>query len=265
MLIYVVLLICFWLFRGILSMNQNDKELIFAVKGGGKDCESQDEPGEVLLIEGPTSGDVFVNGKAIVLERSSVGLDGKDHNTGVSTWDGSRKLALYLNDHADLVKGKTCLELGAGTGVGGLAALLLDAKHVVLTDLEYTLPQLEANVRATVGSDASALARVETKLVDWTDPSTYPVAQGSHDAAGYDILLAADVAWLDHLVDPLVKTIRALVNPGTVLLLAHQSRSKEVDKHLFGALGEFLDVVPLHQDGKISIYRGRLFAATMVS
>jgi len=220
----------------------------------------------VLLIEGPSAGEVFVDGKPVVLVRKEdrLILDSKDGDTGISTWDGARKLALFLNDTKTLVRGKNVLELGAGTGVSGLAASLCGAAVVTLTDLEYSLPQLVANVNATLeGVDSCGSVRV--RRLDWTDSETFPggTSEDSEGSTFFDVILAADVAWLDHLVDPLVTAINACVHEGAVLFLAHQSRTREVDEHLFSSLGTFLSVDKVRVDGKISIYQCRRLGTGM--
>ena len=53
--------------------------------------------------------------------------------TGLITWDGAIVLAKYLETHPTIVHGKSVLELGAGTGVAGIAAVLLGASSALLT------------------------------------------------------------------------------------------------------------------------------------
>jgi hypothetical protein len=76
--------------------------------------------------------------------------DGQAHQgTGLKTWDAAVVLARLLEAQAgSLVQGRRVLELGAGTGLSGLAAALVGASHVLLTDLPYTIPRLQANVAA---------------------------------------------------------------------------------------------------------------------
>jgi Lysine methyltransferase len=60
------------------------------------------------------------------LEEASLG-------TGLITWDGAIVLAKYIEIHADTVRNKSVLEVGAGTGVAGTAAALLGAREILLT------------------------------------------------------------------------------------------------------------------------------------
>lgn len=90
--------------------------------------------------------------------------------TGVNTWDGAIVLAKFFENNPDIVRGKRILELGAGTGVAGLSTALLGAQHVLLSDLEYALPNLKENVRKNIFPNAT----VEVQKVDWLDVTSYP-------------------------------------------------------------------------------------------
>lgn len=138
--------------------------------------------------------------------------------TGLVSWDGAVVLAKYLEKNFDLVNGKLVLELGAGTGIAGLAAWLLGAGEVSLTDLPYTIDNLHVNIQATREANEFpfSMHNIVAHKLDWTDPRTYP-AQGQ-----YDVLLGADIVWLEHLVDPLVRTIAHIIGSEGIMLLAHQ-------------------------------------------
>jgi hypothetical protein len=62
-------------------------------------------------------------------------------------------LAKYLeSSYSAAMAGKTVVELGAGTGVAGIAASILGAAKVFITDLPYTLPNARENVRLNSGA-----------------------------------------------------------------------------------------------------------------
>ena len=77
------------------------------------------------------------------------GVENSGQGTGLTTWDGAVVLAKYLEHHLgpSFLAGKRVLETGAGTGLVGLACAALGAAAVTLTDLPYTLGNLEANVQ----------------------------------------------------------------------------------------------------------------------
>lgn len=136
--------------------------------------------------------------------------------TGLNTWDGAVVLAKYFQYNPSLVMGKRILEVGSGTGLSGIAAGLLGAAAVLLTDLDYTLENLRENVRinsktsypnnqttaAAAAADLNMICKVEK--LDWCDKSTYPIG---HEHAPWDLVIGADVVWLEHLVPPLVQTL----------------------------------------------------------
>merc|ERR1711990_586734 len=87
-------------------------------------------------------------GPLAIAENSGVTYNafGED-STGTKIWDAGRALCDTLTNEASTLANQRVLELGSGTGIGGLAAASAGAA-VVLTDGESaTLPLLEANVK----------------------------------------------------------------------------------------------------------------------
>lgn len=66
--------------------------------------------------------------------------------TGGDQWFAGLALCNYLIENPQLVRGKRCLELGAGLGLVGLTAAYLGASKVWLTDLDCQLDILRQNV-----------------------------------------------------------------------------------------------------------------------
>lgn len=155
------------------------------------------------------------------------------------------------NDY--IVRDKRILEVGSGTGATGLAASFLGASMTVLTDLEYTLENLRANValnyqslEMSEGSRDDIYEKYPIPLVhalDWSNPSTYiscvntyrntltaSCEPNSHDCENscdnnsdeWDVILGADVVWLEELVEPLVSALRAHCTKNTMIYLSHQ-------------------------------------------
>ena len=155
-----------------------------------------------------------------------------DKGTGLKLWDSSIILSKYFENNLDLVQNKRILELGCGIGSLGLALSCLGAEAVTLTDLEYTMANLEYNVKLNIGR----LNNVETALLNWAKPETYP-------SKDYDIIVAADVVWLESLVPSLVMCMHTLAqrNP-VVIYLSHQTRSKYTDDLLFRSLENYFYV-----------------------
>lgn len=51
-------------------------------------------------------------------------------------WAGGQALARYLFDNPDVCRGKTVLDLGSGSGLTGLAALMTGARSVLAADID---------------------------------------------------------------------------------------------------------------------------------
>jgi len=120
-------------------------------------------------------------------------------------------LAMWATKNRCKLKRKRVLELGAGTGLAGLAtAVCTGAKHVELTDGDPTvLAMLEDNLALNRG--ACSARRVNVQRLLWGEEPS--------GMKPFDWILAADV--LDGDQTALLKTLRRLLKPsGTAVLFA---------------------------------------------
>jgi len=69
----------------------------------------------------------------------------------------------YLEHHHNLLNGKCVLELGSGTGLGGIVAAAAGAARVIVTDVSEVIPLLEQNVAAN--PEVAQIVHVEE--FDW--------------------------------------------------------------------------------------------------
>ncbi|CAI5735666.1 unnamed protein product [Hyaloperonospora brassicae] len=184
-----------------------------------------------------TAGDDTFTIDGHVVSIKEVGNSGK--GTGLTLWDGSVVLAKYLeHQRREDVAGSRVVELGAGTGLVGIAAALLGARQVILSDLNYAVENLAENVADTMKLAASAGRPVEsdvsTRVLDWFDPPT--------DVGDIDLLLASDVVWIEELIAPLVATFDTLLRHSSVkteILMSYQKRSVLSDRLLFSELARY--------------------------
>lgn len=122
--------------------------------------------------------------------------------TASSVWDSAVLLARYLEQDPDprddpgggraLVGGRRVLELGSGTGFGGLVAAALGASSVLLTDLAEAVPLLDRNVERFVcaRSDVGVPVRVTAMALPWGPTAADEVAAANHGL--FDLVLCAD-------------------------------------------------------------------------
>jgi len=117
-------------------------------------------------------------------------------NLGLKTWASSYLLAmrLVLLRHMlpTLPADAGVLELGAGTGLVGLAAAAILQRTVVLTDLPEIVPNLERNVHANAAMLAAHSGRAMTAVLDWSEPAIFFVGGQEQPMHAYPIILAAD-------------------------------------------------------------------------
>ena len=138
----------------------------------------------------------------IVLHEPSLTED----NLGLKTWASSYLLAkrLHLVELPSFPPGvqRRVLELGAGTGLVGIAAAAVWGVKVHLTDL----PEIESNLAMNVRDNGQVICQgggiATTGVLDWSD-TTNPAS----DQGRYTIILAADPLYSPEHPALLVQTI----------------------------------------------------------
>ncbi|KJX99147.1 hypothetical protein TI39_contig372g00023 [Zymoseptoria brevis] len=141
----------------------------------------------------PTSPDSVDEGVDIVLHEPSLTED----NLGLKTWASSYLLAkrmATLRDTLPLLPDTSpILELGAGTGLVGLATAVILQRHVVLTDLPEIVPNLQRNATANTAVLDMHGASVDAAVLDWTDPGAFRLNDTLNgDQHLFPLILAAD-------------------------------------------------------------------------
>ena len=180
-------------------------------------------------------------------------------------WEGAETLSKFLMADAGRVRGKKCVELGAGVGECGLVAATIGA-HVVLTDVHAVAENvIRRNVgtngcgdAARFGADAwPRSARVGRgsathATLDWFDPIPETPFGGEHNENFYDaeVILAAECVWLRDLVPAFVETNRALLSRGVEkeLILSFRDRSSTDDAASGKAFAGYREVVRAFED-----------------
>ena len=140
--------------------------------------------------------------------------------TASTVWDAGVVLAAYLyhpNARSNIVSGRmrTCLDLGSGTGIVGLAAAARGTFwRVVLTDLPSVVPLLRRNAEA---NRTPTSAMVEALPLRWEDGE----ARRRVAARGpFDLIVGGDLLYRPQVVAPLIDALLALAGPQTSILLA---------------------------------------------
>ncbi|XP_051913727.1 protein N-lysine methyltransferase METTL21A [Hippocampus zosterae] len=159
-------------------------------------------------------------------------------------WDAAVVLCMYLElGHVDL-KGKVSIELGAGTGLVGIVAALLGAK-VTITDRRCALDFLSNNVKYNLPSDL--WESVAVSELSWGEGLDH------FPAGGFDLVLGADIVYLEDTFVPLIQTLQHLCADATVVLLACRIRY-ERDTNFLTMLREQFTVEEIYYDKNRDIH-----------
>jgi predicted nicotinamide N-methyase len=141
---------------------------------------------------------------------------------GGETWEGAMVLAKYILSDLNLSSGVHVIELGAGSGLCGIAAFLMGCK-VTVTDAFSDLAEI--NIKFL--KEQLLSSRVPAELVDHL--VAMPLSWGSEDGQAEaelvrhsgeaDLIIGAEIACLRTRQEKLVETISRLAGPQTLVLI----------------------------------------------
>ncbi|KAJ1817096.1 Protein-lysine N-methyltransferase efm6, partial [Coemansia sp. RSA 2599] len=165
---------------------------------------------------------------------------------GSTVWDAGLVLAKYLDRQAEEGKldlaGKTVLELGAGTGIVGIALAQLQPQcSVFVTDKQELVPLLQRNIELNGATNACA------ECLDWCRPEHRDGRWAEHKP---DLILVSDGIWASDLHGPLADTLAHLAGSNTRVLLAYETRKFDEEARfvaLWSRHFRFRDIKPADQ------------------
>jgi predicted nicotinamide N-methyase len=128
---------------------------------------------------------------------------------GISLWPAAIALAHDIAARADAFRGRTVLELGAGTGLPGIVAASLGAR-VAQTD-RHELPLSICRRNA----ERNGITTIEHRLADWTLWD---------DPAQYDWILGSDVLYSEQMHEHLRRIFESNLSAGRAILLSDPFR-----------------------------------------
>jgi predicted nicotinamide N-methyase len=157
------------------------------------------------------------------------GSDGRICTSGGRIWEAGQLLSdVLLSDaYREQLPAMRVLELGSGTGIGGLTAAAAGA-NVLLTDGDNgTLSLLEANVQRNVEANLFAQLPSVCRL-QWGDARDLEEARAS---GPYDLIIGADIVYDPDAFDVLLESLEQLATPGrTEVLLTFGLRLQNLRK-----------------------------------
>ena len=113
--------------------------------------------------------------------------------------------------YESIFESKTVLELGSGTGLGGITVdKLFRPSQVVITDLEQYREHILHNVQLNACSD-----KVQAAALDWTDMAPF----SANYSASFDVILALECVYREDLYQPLIDVLLKASNKQTLVFL----------------------------------------------
>jgi predicted nicotinamide N-methyase len=138
----------------------------------------------------------------------------------------SQILSGYLVDNAHFVRGKRVLELGSGLGLCGILSHLLGASEVIATDGDLdVLRNLRYNMNENRMCNDSILSCPQLIWGQGLNTFEYVYSKQS-------VILATDVFYSPHLIDPLWYTVDKLLEPDGIFLLGFCRRNVTINQVL---------------------------------
>lgn len=165
--------------------------------------------------------------------------DPNSKHLGTTVWDASMVFAKFLEKNsrkgkfsASKLKGKRAIELGAGCGVAGFGMALLGC-DVVTTDQTEVLPLLMRNVDRNTSrimqanADSDSFGSIQVAELNWGNMDHVKAV-----GPPFDYIIGTDVVYAEHLLEPLLQTMLALLGPRTTIVLGYEIRSTNVHEQM---------------------------------
>jgi predicted nicotinamide N-methyase len=124
-------------------------------------------------------------------------------------WAGGQALARYIIDHPSFVKGKRVLDLGSGSGLTGISALLKNAESVLAADIDPV-----ALVAIAINAAANDVS-IETTADDLL----------ARPPGRYDVILVGDLFYERQLAERVLAFIEEALANGALVLIGDPQRN----------------------------------------
>ncbi|KAI9855589.1 MAG: hypothetical protein M1813_009728 [Trichoglossum hirsutum] len=188
-------------------------------------------PVDLKLLQRPGEPQPMHSEATVTLLESRTLISGSS-TTGLRTWEAALHLGAYLSlspEGRDLVRGRSVLELGAGTGfLSILCAKHLGSRRVLATDGDPAVVEaLETNF--FLNGLHSGYKQVGASVLKWGWMLMGRVVEGQDEGHEWDIVIGADVTYDPTIVPYLVSTLRDLFDkfPKVEVLISATIRNVE--------------------------------------
>lgn len=135
-------------------------------------------------------------------------------STGLALWTCSQILSGFLVENSHYVKDERVLELGSGLGLCSILSYALGASEVLATDGDFhVLNNLRYNTQKNRIKECEN--DISCAQLIWGEG----LSEFKNIYSEQSVILASDVFYSEHLVDPLWKTVDSLLRDDGIFLL----------------------------------------------
>eukprot|EP00472_Partenskyella_glossopodia_P010096 CAMPEP_0197536660 /NCGR_PEP_ID=MMETSP1318-20131121/54507_1 /TAXON_ID=552666 /ORGANISM="Partenskyella glossopodia, Strain RCC365" /LENGTH=352 /DNA_ID=CAMNT_0043094609 /DNA_START=42 /DNA_END=1100 /DNA_ORIENTATION=+ len=157
---------------------------------------------------------------------------GFDSPEGYQIWSGALVGTWFLSIFPNLVKGKSVLDLGSGTGISGISAAAAGASRVKLVDNDKTvLSLMQKNIKyfrgkiqesaAIINSNGVSNGTNEHTVVPQIEPLIVDIGDlESKDSDVYDVVLASEVLYTAPTLKKEFPILLNKIKPGGLLIFS---------------------------------------------
>ncbi|XP_072427902.1 EEF1A lysine methyltransferase 3-like [Chiloscyllium punctatum] len=163
-------------------------------------------------------------------------------------WEAGLALCEYIEKQRIIFNGMKVIELGAGTGILGILAVLLGG-NVTITDQPNVLKQIEHNVVASISP--SCRDRVNIRALSWGhDHIQFP--------RDYDFIFGGEIVYFPKTYPLLIKTLQHLSSERTIIYLSSKMwQDFQINKFYEDILPEHFNcqIVDRNEENDINVYK----------
>ncbi|GMH50510.1 hypothetical protein TrRE_jg12218 [Triparma retinervis] len=179
-------------------------------------------------------------------EEITLSIEAIDDNPGACIsghylWPASTLMAKHLVENRDVYGPyRRALEVGSGSGMGGIVTALIGKGEVVMTDHDHgVLKRCETNVGMTdkVGGEGQEeiKGRCKYEEVRWGNKEDIERIGGGGGGGGIDLVVGADVIYSSEIVGILYDTVGGIMEEEGTFLMAQsfvydEDTEREIDK-----------------------------------
>lgn len=136
-----------------------------------------------------------------------------------AAWPGGQCLARYIKEHPEIVKGKTVVDFGCGSGIGAIASIIHGAKTAIANDIDPL-----AIVASQINAELNEVEiEVDNRDLLHRDPDPR-----------WDVVLVGDALYTTELSSDVARWITKLIKNGVTIFIGDPGRST-ISKQMYGS------------------------------